>query len=40
MNDRGMTIREIQGFLKAQYGTEVSVEFIRTATDAMVGGDA
>jgi hypothetical protein len=29
MYARGMTIREIQGFLAEQYGTEVSPEFIR-----------
>lgn len=27
---RGMTVREIQGFLAEQYGTEVSPEFIRS----------
>ena len=33
---RGMTIREIQGFLTDQYGTEVSPEFISSITDAVM----
>jgi hypothetical protein len=28
MRARGMTIREIEGFLSEQYGTEVNPEFI------------
>lgn len=31
-----MTIREIQGFLFEQYGTEVSPEFISSVTDAVM----
>ena len=31
-----MTVREIQGFLAEQYGTEVSPEFISTVTDAVM----
>ena len=31
MYARGMTVREIQGFLQEHYGTEVSPEFIRLA---------
>ena len=33
---RGMTVREIQGFLGEQYGTEVSAEFISSVTDAVM----
>ena len=33
---RGMTVREIQGFLTEQYGTEVSPEFISSVTDAVM----
>ncbi|MFM2112226.1 MAG: hypothetical protein RLZZ271_886 [Pseudomonadota bacterium] len=33
---RGMTMREIQGFLRETYGTEVSAEFISSVTDAVV----
>lgn len=33
---RGMTVREIQGFVRVQYGTEVSPEFISTVTDAVM----
>jgi transposase-like protein len=33
---RGMTVREIQGFLAEQYGTEVSPELISTVTDAVL----
>ncbi len=36
MYARGMTVREIQGFLTDQYGTEVSPEFISTVTDAVM----
>ena len=31
-----MTVREIQGFLAEQYGTEVSPEFISSVTDAVM----
>ncbi|MFZ5508139.1 MAG: IS256 family transposase, partial [Pseudomonadota bacterium] len=33
---RGMTMREIQGLLAEQYGTEVSPEFISSVTDAVM----
>jgi transposase-like protein len=36
MYARGMTVREIQGFLVEQYGTEVSPEFISSVTDAVM----
>jgi transposase-like protein len=36
MYARGMTMREIQGFLAEQYGTEVSAEFISAVTDAVM----
>jgi len=36
MYARGMTVREIQGFLLEQYGTEVSPEFISSVTDAVM----
>ncbi len=36
MYERGMTVREIQGFLAEQYGTEVSPEFISSVTDAVM----
>jgi transposase-like protein len=36
MYARGMTVREIQGFLAEQYGTEVSREFISSVTDAVM----
>ena len=36
MYARGMTVREIQGFLSEEYGTEVSAEFISTVTDAVM----
>jgi transposase-like protein len=36
MYARGMTVREIQGFLGEQYGTEVSPEFISAVTDAVM----
>ncbi|HEU4475447.1 MAG TPA: IS256 family transposase [Methyloceanibacter sp.] len=33
---RGMTVREIQGFLAEMYGTEVAPELISTVTDAVL----
>jgi putative transposase len=36
MYARGMTVREIQGFLAERYGTEVSPEFISSVTDAVM----
>jgi transposase-like protein len=36
MYARGMTVREIQGFLAEQYGTEVAPDFISTVTDAVM----
>jgi putative transposase len=36
MYARGMTMREIQGFLAEQYGTEVSPDFISSVTDAVM----
>jgi len=36
MYARGMTMREIQGFLAEQYATEVSPEFISSVTDAVM----
>jgi len=33
---RGMTVREIQGFLLDMYATEVSADFISTVTDAVL----
>ena len=33
---RGMTVREIQGFLAEMYGTEVAPDFISTVTDAVL----
>jgi hypothetical protein len=36
MYTRGMTVREIQGFLVEQYGTEVSPDFISSVTDAVM----
>ncbi|MFA7670372.1 MAG: IS256 family transposase [Burkholderiaceae bacterium] len=36
MYARGMTVREIQGFLLEQYGTEVSPEFISSVTDEVM----
>ena len=36
MYARGMTVREIQGFLAEQYGTQVSPEFISSVTDAVI----
>jgi putative transposase len=35
MYARGMTVREIQGFLAEQYGTEVAPDFISSVTDAV-----
>jgi putative transposase len=36
MYARGMTIREVQGFLRESYGVEVSPEFISSVTDAVM----
>ena len=36
MYARGMTVREIRGFLAEQYDTEVSAEFISSVTDAVM----
>ena len=36
MYSRGMTMREIQGFLLESYGTSVSPEFISTVTEAVL----
>ena len=36
MYARGMTVREIQGFLKDQYGAEVSPDLISEVTDAVM----
>jgi putative transposase len=36
MYARGVTVREIQGFLADQYATEVSPEFISPITDAVM----
>ncbi len=36
MYARGMTVREIQGFVREQYGTEVSPDFISSVTDAVL----
>jgi putative transposase len=36
MYARGMTMREIQGFLAEQYGVEVSPEFISSVTEAVM----
>ena len=36
MYARGMTVREIQGFLAEQYGTEVSADLISSVTDAIM----
>ena len=33
---RGMTVREVQGFLAEQYGVEASSEFISSVTDAVM----
>ena len=37
MYARGMTVKEIQGFLEDQYGVEVSRDFISTVTDSVMG---
>ena len=37
MYARGMTVREIQGYLLEMYGTEVSPEFISKVTDEVLG---
>ena len=36
MYARGMTVREIQGFLQQSYGMQVSPEFISSVTDAVM----
>jgi putative transposase len=36
MYARGMTVREIQGFLAQMYGTDVTAEFISSVTDAVL----
>lgn len=36
MYPRGMTVREIQGFMLEQYGTEVSLDFISSVTDEVM----
>ena len=36
MYARGMTVREIQGFLAEQYGTQVSPDFLRSVTDEVM----
>ena len=36
MYARGMTVREVQGFLADQYGVDVSPEFISSVTDAVI----
>ena len=36
MYARGMTVREIQGFLAEQYGTQVAPDFISSVTDAVM----
>jgi len=36
MYARGMTVREVQGFLADQYGVEVSPDFISSVTDAVM----
>ncbi|MBK7472362.1 MAG: IS256 family transposase [Betaproteobacteria bacterium] len=36
MYARGMSVREIQGFLAEMYGTEVTPDFISTVTDAVL----
>jgi putative transposase len=33
---RGMTVREIQGYLEEMYGTEVSPSLISSVTDAVI----
>ncbi len=36
MYARGMSVREIQGFLAEHYGTEVSPDFISSVTDEVM----
>jgi len=36
MYARGMSVREIQNSLREMYGIEVSPDFIRTVTDAVI----
>jgi putative transposase len=36
MYARGMTVREIQGFLAEHYGTQVSPDFISSVTDEVM----
>ncbi len=36
MYARGMTVREISAFLREQYGTDVSHDFISSVTDAVM----
>lgn len=36
MYSRGMSVREIQAFLREHYGTEVSADFISSVTDAVL----
>ena len=36
MYARGMTVREIRGFLAEMYGAEVTPDFIRTVRDALL----
>jgi transposase-like protein len=36
MYARGMTVREIQGFMREQYGCEVSADFISAVTDEVL----
>jgi len=36
MYARGMSVREIQGFLLEMYGIEVSPDFVSTVTDAVI----
>ena len=36
MYARGMTVREIQGYLAEMYGTEVSPDFISKVTDEVM----
>jgi transposase-like protein len=33
---RGLTVREIQGYLAESYGTEVSPDLISTVTDSVL----
>ena len=36
LNARGMTMREIQGFLRETYGTDISAGFISSVTEAVM----